>query len=118
MTNREFYTNIANGTVTEAEIAFAAAAIEKLDSANEKRKNKPSKVAIENAPLVEKIVAEILGTEAVTAAQVGEILGVTTNKASALLRTAVASGKAVSADVKVPGKGTCKGYTLAPVDAE
>lgn len=112
MTNREFYTNIANGTVTEAEIAFASAAIEKMDAANEKRKNKPSKTALENAPLVEKIIAEIVGTEPVTAAQVGETLGVTTNKASALLRAAVATGKVASIDVKVPGKGACKGYIL------
>ena len=41
MTNREFYTNIANGTITDAEKEFALAAIAKLDETNEKRKNKP-----------------------------------------------------------------------------
>ena len=52
MTNREFYTTIANGTITEAEKEFALAAIAKLDATNEKRKNKPSKKAVENAPIL------------------------------------------------------------------
>ena len=42
MTNREFYTNIANGNITEAEKEFALAAIAKMDETNEKRKNKVS----------------------------------------------------------------------------
>ena len=113
MTQREFYTNVSNGTIGEAEIEFATNAIAKMDAANEARKNKPSKKAIENAPLVEQIVNEILGTEAVTASTVAEALGVSVQKASNLLRQAVAAGKAVSTDVKVAGKGSVKGYTLA-----
>ena len=40
MTNREFFTNIINGTLTDAEKEFATAAIAKMDETNAKRKEK------------------------------------------------------------------------------
>ena len=118
MTNREFFTNIANGTITEAEKEFALASIAKLDATNEKRKNKTSpkdaEKQAEMAVLRESIFAVITNdpqTEGDIAAQVG----VTGAKARAQLRKLVDEGKVVSADIKVPKKGTCKGYSLAPV---
>ena len=113
MTNREFLTAIANGTINEDVIAHASTAIEKMDAANLARKNKPSKKALENAPIIEQIVNEVLGTEPMTAAQVAEVVGISVQKASALLRAIVTDGRAVATDIKVPNKGTCKGYTLA-----
>jgi predicted HTH transcriptional regulator len=119
MTNREFYTNIANGNVTEAEKEFALAAIAKMDETNEKRKNKVSPKEAEKqaemAALRESIFAVITNdpqTEADIAAQVG----VTGAKARAQLRKLVAEGKVVSADIKVPKKGTCKGYFIPATD--
>ena len=120
MTNREFYTNIANGNITEAEKEFALAAIAKMDETNEKRKNKPSKTAVENAPVIEALT-NALTSDPQTAADLGAQVGISTQKASSLLRQIVAAGAAVATDIKVPKKGTCKGYALAPVgetDAE
>ena len=116
MTNREFLTNIANGTITDAEKAFAEERLAKIDATNEARKNKPSKKAVENAPLLDQIVNEVLSAEAVTAATVAETLGVSVQKASHLLRALVDDGRAVVTDVKVPKKGTQKAYSAA--DAE
>ena len=114
MTNREFLTAIINiENIAEDIKAEAEAKLAKLDATNEARKNKPSKAAIENAPLMDQIANEILGTEAVTAASVAETMGVSVQKTNSLLRGLVADGRAVASDVKVPGKGTCKGYTLA-----
>ena len=115
MTNREFYTNIANGTVTEAEKEFALAAIAKMDETNEKRKNKPSKTATENAPIIASLT-EALTNDPQTAADLAAQVGISTQKASSLLRQIVAAGVAVASDIKVPKKGTCKGYALAPVE--
>ena len=113
MTNREFYTAIANGSINDEVIAHATASLEKMDAANEARKNKPSKKALENAPIVEQIVNTVLSTEtAMTAGQVAEAVGISTQKASALLRSIVADGRATVTDVKVPGKGTNKAYIL------
>lgn len=114
MTNREFFTNIANGTVTDTEKEFAFAAIAKMDETNEKRKNKPSKTAEANAPII-KALTNALTSDPQTAADLAVAVGISTQKASSLLRQIVASGVAVSTDIKVPKKGTCKGYALAPV---
>ena len=113
MTKREFLNTIAAGTINDEIVAKAHEMIAQMDAENEKRKNRPSKKAAENAPLVEKIVNEILGEEVLTATDVAAALGVSTQKASALCRKAVAEGKATSVDVKVKGKGTQKGYILA-----
>lgn len=112
MTNREFLTAVS--ALDNADLAaFATAALAKMDAANEKRKNTPSKTQIENAPLLDQIVNEILGVEPKTASEVAEVLGVKVQKASALLRALVADGRAVATDGKIPKKGTVKLYTLA-----
>ena len=114
MTNREFFTSIvSNETLAADVVEFAAAAIEKLDATNEKRKNSVSKKALENAPLVAQIVDTILDSEPKTATDIAAVLGVSVQKASMLSRAAVAAGQAVSTDIKVPKKGTQKGYTKA-----
>ena len=117
MTNRDFLTAIANMENIPAELkAEATARIEKLDATNEARKNKPSKKATENAPIMEQIVNEILTSEAQTASAIAEAAGISVQKASALLRQLVADGKATVTEVKIPKKGTQKAY--AAVDAE
>lgn len=118
MTNREFFTAVINTeNVAEDIKAYAEAAIAKMDATNEARKNKPSKAAIENAPLLEQIYNEVLTGEAQIASAVAEAIGVSVQKANSLLRTLVAEGKAEVTDVKVPKKGTVKGYTKAVAEA-
>ena len=119
MTNREFLTAIANAeNISEELKAEATARIEKLDATNEARKNKPSKKATENAPIMEQIANEILSSEAVTAATVAEVVGISVQKASALLRALADEGRAVKAEAKIPGKGTQKVYTKAEADVD
>ena len=115
MTNREFFTAIANEQITEEVIAHATAALTKLDETNEKRKNKVSPKEAEkqaaDAVIREQIFA-LLTSDPQTAADLGAAAGVTTNKASAELRKLVAEGRVIKTDIKVPKKGTCKGYSL------
>lgn len=111
MTNREFLTAIANmENISEELKAEATARIEKLDATNEARKNKPSKKATENAPILEQIATEILTSEAQTASAIAEAAGISVQKASALLRQLVADGKATVTEVKIPKRGTQKAY--------
>jgi ribosomal protein S25 len=111
MTNREFLTAIANmENISEELKAEATARIEKLDATNEARKNKPSKKATENAPIMEQIANEILTSEAQTASAIAEAAGISVQKASALLRQLVADGKATVTEVKIPKKGSQKAY--------
>lgn len=116
MTNREFLTAIANMENISKELKTEALArIAKIDATNEARKNKVSKKAEENAPLVDAAVAA-LGTETKVAADIAAELEVTVQKANHLLKTAVAQGRATVEDVKLPKKGTVKGYTAVIAD--
>lgn len=121
MTNREFYTNIKNGILTDAEKEFAAAAIEKLDATNAKRKEKASegqtKKAQENAPVVEAILA-VLTNDPQSASDIAAQVGVSHNKVTGLIRPLVAAGQVSVTDIKVPKKGTQKGYFLPVAEAE
>lgn len=118
MTNREFYNAITNGTINDEVIDFAKAALEKLDATNEKRRNTPSKTAIENQPLIHEIVTSILSSEPKTATDVAAVLGVSVQKASALLRAIVADGRATVTDVKVPKRGTQRAYSVIADSAD
>lgn len=112
MTNREFFTAIAENEALPTDVRdFATSAISKLDARNEKRKDTPTKAQKENAPIKEHIVAVFNGSP-MTAAEVAEAVGVSTQKASALLRQLVADGTLSVEDVKVPKKGTVKAYSL------
>lgn len=122
MTNREFLTNIANGTLTNAEIEYASAAIVKLDEANEKKKNrKPSAKDLEKAKADEAIRESILATltsEFQTEADIAEAVGVTGPKARAELRKLVEAGTVEKGELNIPKKGKCKGYRLADTVAD
>ena len=85
--------------------------IEKMNHANELRRNKMSKKAKENLPVIEAIKG-VLTDEPQTATVIGEKVGISTQKASALLRQIVEAGDATKVDVKIKGKGTQKGYLV------
>lgn len=117
MTQREFLTSIIETEGTTAEQKeYAQGAIVKLDNELAKRKEKaketPTKKAIENAPLFEKIMNEILTTEAMTASEVAAVLECSVQKASSLLRQLANDEKISSADAKLPKKGNVKVYAL------
>jgi len=112
MTKREFL-EIVKGLGHPEAAEFAAKELEKMDRALEKRRSKPTKAQIANAPIIEQIVSEILKEEEFkTASEIAEILEISVQKASAVLRQAVSEGKVEVKDVKVKGKGTQKGYRL------
>ena len=112
MTKREFLEIVMGLDHPEAAI-FAAKELDKMDKALAKRRSKPTKAQIANAPIIEQIVSEILEEEEFkTASEISEILEVSVQKASAVLRQAVSEGKVEVEDVKVKGKGTQKGYRL------
>lgn len=118
MTNREFLTTITTIENAPADIKeYAEAALAKMDATNEARKAKPSKTAQANAPIKDQIVNEVLSDEALTASAVAEAIGVSVQKANALLRALVAEGRAEATEVKVPKKGTQKAYTKVTAEA-
>lgn len=120
MTNREFYTAIVSANINEELTNHAQAQLDKMDATNAKRKENPAKnnkKAEENAP-IKAAILEALTAEAKTAPEIGAIVGASHNKVTPLVKQLVAEGVAEQTEIKVPGKGTMKGYALAPVDAE
>ena len=123
MTKREFYEKVVAGEMNDEMQTFATVELAKMAETAEKRKGKVSEKEQAkrdaNAALVERVVNEVLGAEAMTATDVGakltELTGeeFSVQKVSALCRAAVAAGKANAEEVKVPGKGKLKGYTRA-----
>lgn len=119
MTKREFMEKIIAGAVTEEEmIEYAKKEIEALDKRNAARSAKPTAKQKENEIIKGYMLETLEGMEKMTASAIGEKMGFSTNKASALCRQLVAEGKMTVEDVKVPKKGTQKAYTVIKEQGE
>ncbi len=112
MTIREFYKGIIDSTASDELKDFATEALTKMDKKNEKRRNTPTKAQKENEPLKAEILATLM-EGAHTAAELGALCSLSTQKVSALCRALVAEGKVVVTDIKVKGKGKVKQYTAS-----
>lgn len=123
MTQREFLTAIQTGTVNEEVQAYATEALAKLTAKAANRK--PTATQKENEVLVAKMFAAMETGVTYTAAQLGELIGVTTQKATALAKMLVAQGVATQTEVKVAANkaagvkgGKFKGYTALEAEVE
>ena len=126
MTNRELYTNTINylrgaDDVDTAELVAAFEnALARLDATNEKRKAasalKAAEKQAEKEPIREALFA-VMGDEdaPMTASMLIEAAGLDIMPASvpSLMRPLVEAGRVAKVDMKVPGKGTQRGYVKA-----
>ena len=126
MTNREMYTNTINylrgaDDVDTAElIAAFENALARMDATNEKRKAasalKAAEKQAEKEPIREALLA-VMGNEdtPMTASMLIEAAGLDIKPASipSLMRPLVEAGRVVKVDMKIPGKGTQRGYAKA-----
>ena len=109
MTTREFLNAVITANLSEDATAFATKALANLDAKNAKRASTPSKTAIANEPIKAAILAYLADNSLKDAATIGAGVGVSTPKASALLRQLAESGKVVA--VK-PSKSKSNVYSL------
>jgi hypothetical protein len=113
MTNREFYSAIAAIESVPADLrAFAEDAIAKLDKRNDKRRNTPTKAQVANEGVKSEILSAI-EDGAHLASDIAAVVGVSTQKVSALCRQMVEGGQVSVSTIKVKGKGEVKYYTIA-----
>ena len=123
MTNRELYTNTINylrgaDDVDTAELVAAFEnALARLDATNEKRKAasalKAAEKQAEKEPIREALLAVMGGEDApMTASMLIEAAELDIKPASvpSLMRPLVEAGRVVKVDMKIPGKGTQRGY--------
>ena len=111
MTIRDFLTAVSTASVDDDIKSFAVAELAKLDNRNAKRRATPTKEQVANEGVKNAIVAAV-GEGARLAAEIAAIVGVSTQKVSALAKQLVDNGVLMVADVKVKGKGTVKAYRL------
>ena len=120
MTTREFYTEIAALQNINSELVeFAADAIAKMDAQNDARRAKQAEKAAEKqaakAPIRDALL-EVMGdsetpkTASMLIAEAGLEETVKPASVPSLLRPLVESGIVGKVDVKIPGKGTQRGY--------
>ena len=128
MTNREFYTTIVETVANEELVEHAKAQLAKLDATAEKRKGKVSKADQEkrdaNEAMALYVVENFISTEAKTASDIAELINAdatlaaqlekpaTSQKATALMKIAMAKELVSRIDIKIPKKGSVKAYTL------
>ena len=117
MTNREFFTAVSKGNITEEVKAFAVESIAKLDHKNELRKQKPSKTSKANEP-IKKAIIELLANGSMVASEIGAALDISTQKASALCIQLVDNGIVEQGEIKIKGKGKVKSYALVETETE
>lgn len=115
MTKRDFYVAIANADVPVEIKEYAVAAIEALDASNEKNRAKAAekraeKIA-EKAPIREAILAVITEEPKTATTLIAEAgVEITPQAIPGLLKGDVEAGVIAKVDIKVPKKGTQKGY--------
>lgn len=118
MNSRDFLTAIAEGTMNDELMAYAAQELGKMDARNEKAREKAVEKRAEKeavkAPIREAIFACITD-EPKTATTLIEEAGLEVKPQSipSLLKPLVEEGKVEKVDIKVTGKGTQRGYVLA-----
>lgn len=112
MTNRDFYSAIINGTINEEVVAKATEELGKLDARNDKRRNTLSKEQLANEEL-KKTMVTIIDTGKLTASEIANAMGISTQKVSALAKQLVDNGTLVKEEVAVKGKGKVLAYSLA-----
>jgi hypothetical protein len=118
MTQREFLENVAQGIMNDEMIAYATARIAALDTTNEKRREtnsiKRAEKEAEKAPIREAIMAVITAEPKTATTLIAEAgVEIKPQAIPSLLKGAIEAGTVVKVDVKVKGKGTQRGYTLA-----
>ena len=87
--------------------------VEALNKKFAQRALKLSNTQIENEAIKVEILEYLAGGKVQTAPEIGVGVGISTQKASALAKQLVESGKVVQSEIKVPKKGKLKAYSLA-----
>ena len=120
MTRREVYNAVLGGNISEEVLNWFRAELSKMDTVNEKRKTQPSKKDKENQPIKESIFSLLTEKGGMVASAIGEVLEISTSKASALCRQMVEEGRLSVAEVKSPkkGGGKVKQYTAIKSESE
>ena len=108
MTNREFYTAIINGDITAEVVTFAEKSIEKLDTANSKKKNAPAK-----SDAYREAILELLANGGMFSTEIATELEISTNMVTGACGKLFKEGLLDKSQETVKGKGKQTKWSLA-----
>ena len=118
VTRRAVYTAIQKCDVPDWVRTWVEGELNKMDVANANRQSKPSKKDKENQPIKEAIFTLLSEKGSMVASTIGEVLEISTSKASALCRQMVEDGRLSVAEVKSPKKGGGKVKQYTAIESE
>ena len=117
MTQREFLTMVANGENNEITQRYATEQIAKLDRRNANRKSTPTASQKANEKTMAQITDYMATKEIVLASEIAAEFGISTQKASGLLKLLTDRGEITVSEVKIPKQGKRKAYSLTTPEA-
>jgi len=118
MTKREFLNAVVDANLSEEMSAFAKKEIASLDKRNATPSKAEKEKRAENEKLKVAIAAVLADGTVRVASEIASTVGMTTSKASALLRQMSEAGAVAVSEVKIKGKGKVKGYALVTTEAD
>lgn len=117
-TNTEFLTAVLNTTNNDDIRAYALAALNKTDGKNAARRAKAQeKASAANTATLATLRTAVKAGEVLTSASVAGLLGVTSQKSTAVLRAGVKAGVLVEVEPVKGKSGKVKAYKFADADA-
>lgn len=112
MTRKDFYNAVIEANISEDMNAFADKERAKLAHEAEYRRNTPTKKQRENEDIKATILTHFTAGVHLSGAEVAEAVGITSQKANALLKQLATEGKIVVEEVK-NGKRLVNSYSIA-----
>ena len=112
MTQRNFYENVVAANLSDEMTEFAQSMIDKLDKKNESRRATKSKNQIANDERKTKILSAMNTDTVYTAGIIATDFGISTQRASALLKQLAEGGNLEVIEGYKTTKGKVKGYKL------
>lgn len=111
MTRKDFYNAVIEANINEDMNKFAEKELAKLAHEAEYRRNTPTKKQRENEDIKAVILTHFTAGVALSGAEVAESVGITPQKANALLRQLVNEGKLSVEEIK-NGKRLVNSYSI------
>ncbi len=111
MTRKDFYNAVIEANISKDMNAFADKELAKLAHEAEYRRNTPTKKQRENEDIKAVILACFVEGTPMTGKEVAESVGITPQKANALLRQLVGEGKLSVEEIK-NGKRLVNSYSI------
>lgn len=110
MTQKEFLNAIIDLNPNEEIVNHAKSELKKIETQNEKRKNRKTPTQIENEKLIDEMISNVLSFDPIPANEIAKQLNISIPKASAIAQIAFKENRINCEEIRIPSSGIVKGY--------